>query len=51
MCDLCNELDAKIERYRRLSDLAMDPMTREAAAKLIAELISEKAKLHAGQDE
>lgn len=43
MCNKCDDIDVKLERYRRLSDHAMDKITREAAAKLIAELIAEKA--------
>ena len=50
MCDKCDELDMKIERYRRLADSAMDRLTREAAAKLIEELNAHKAQLHPEQD-
>jgi hypothetical protein len=50
MCDQCDQLDVKIERYRRLSTGTTDSMVREAAAKLIEELNAEKAKLHPEQD-
>ena len=50
MCEECAKLDAKIERYRRLVDRAMDQVTRDAAAKLIEDLTAEKARFHPYQD-
>ena len=49
MCDRCDELDAKIEHYRKLVSLVMDPLTTERAAILIAEIEDQKAALHPGQ--
>ncbi len=50
MCDQCEELDAKIERYRRIFDPVMDRVTRERVAKLIEDLKAEKARLHPEQE-
>ena len=50
MCDKCDELDVKIERYRRLVDRAMDPLTRNAAAELIDDLNDQKTQLHPAQE-
>ena len=49
MCDQCDELDAKIERYRRIVEPVVDPLTKERVNKLIEDLKAEKAKLHPEQ--
>jgi hypothetical protein len=50
MCDECDKIDAKIERYRRIVDPVMDPLTRERVNKLIDDLMAEKAGLHPDPD-
>jgi hypothetical protein len=46
MCEKCQEIDRKIERYRTLGKQVSDPMTHEEAEKLIERLKAEKAALH-----
>jgi hypothetical protein len=46
MCELCRELDYKIEACRRLENSTNDELTREALANLIREYEEDKAKLH-----
>jgi hypothetical protein len=50
MCDKCDELDAKIVRYRAIVDSAMDQLTNQRVAKLIEDLRVEKADLHRGPE-
>ena len=47
MCIECDDIDATIARYQRLSKRVADPQMREAAAHLIAGLEAEKIALHA----
>ena len=49
MCELCRELDYKIEACRRLENSTNDELTREAVADLIREYEEDKAKLHPNQ--
>jgi hypothetical protein len=54
MCDKCDELDGKIEQYRKLasaiSDSAIsDRVTIEGIADRIKELEAQKAQLHPEQ--
>jgi hypothetical protein len=49
MCDLCRELDYKIEKCRRLENSSTDELTREAVAALIRAYEEDKAKLHPNQ--
>ena len=51
MCEKCAELDAKIERYRRLASQVSDPTTTERAATLIAEIKAQKAALHPDREQ
>jgi hypothetical protein len=51
MCDLCRELDYKIEACRRLENSTNDKLTREALADLIREYEEDKARLHPHQSE
>jgi hypothetical protein len=46
MCDKCQELEKKIERYRTLATRLFDQPTIEAINKLIEEMQAEKAGLH-----
>jgi hypothetical protein len=43
MCDLCDELDAKIERYKRLADPALDARTLKQLRDAIEALEAEKS--------
>lgn len=49
MCDLCRELDYKIEACRRIESSTNDELTREAVADLIRKYEEDKAKLHPDQ--
>lgn len=46
MCEKCAELDEKIEHYKMLSASILDQFTIDGIAKLIAEAMAEKLKLH-----
>jgi hypothetical protein len=46
MCDKCQELENKIERYRRLASSINDRLTIDQFNKLIKDAEAEKAKLH-----
>lgn len=49
MCDKCQELEKKIERYRRLAFLINDQLTIDRFNQLIKDTEAEKAKLHPQQ--
>jgi hypothetical protein len=49
MCDLCRELDYKIETCRRLLNSTDNELMLEAAAALIRAYEKDKAKLHPNQ--
>jgi hypothetical protein len=46
MCEKCDELDRRIERYRRLSKIITDEVTLAAIAELIARHEARKRELH-----
>jgi hypothetical protein len=46
MCEKCEELDNKIERYRNLIARVADPQTHEGVGKLIEVLQAQKVALH-----
>jgi hypothetical protein len=46
MCEICEELDNKIERYRNLIAWVADAQTQEGIGKLIEEMQAQKAALH-----
>jgi hypothetical protein len=46
MCWKCIELDRRIGHLRRMMEQLSDPLTIEAANKMIEEMEAEKAKLH-----
>ena len=46
MCARCDEIDAQLERYRRLKDLINDQKLTEAGSRLIERLEAEKRALH-----
>jgi len=49
MCETCNELDKKIERYRQLAARVRDPLLTEGVGKLIEEMEAQKAAFHPEQ--
>jgi len=49
MCDKCQELDKKIERYRHLMTRINDQLAREGIEKLIEEMQAQKAAFHPEQ--
>jgi hypothetical protein len=51
MCEKCNDLDQKIERYREMASRVNDQMTTKGIDELVAELIAKKAELHPEQKE
>ncbi len=46
MCDRCKALDREIENFRRLHEMADDPIALTLVAEAIADLKAEKASLH-----
>ena len=50
MCDKCQELEKKIERYRRLAFSINDQLTIDRFNQLIKDTEAEKAKLHPDQE-
>ena len=50
MCDKCQELEKKIERYRRLADSINDQLTIDRCNQLIKEAEAEKVRLHPEQE-
>jgi hypothetical protein len=46
MCERCNEIDAKIDHYRRLAELITDKPALDGIDQLIAEMETTKASLH-----
>ena len=50
MCDKCQELEKKIERFRRLTLSINDPLTIDRFNQLISDTKAEKAKLHVEQE-
>lgn len=51
MCERCDEIDEKIERYRRIIQHILDRDFNQRAKALIAELEIEKGTLHPDTDE
>jgi hypothetical protein len=49
MCDKCDELDKKIDQYRRILLSIGDQITVERLAGLIGDLQAQKATLHPEQ--
>ena len=49
MCDKCDDLDKKIEHYRRILLSIGDQITVERLAGLIGDLKAQKAALHPEQ--
>jgi hypothetical protein len=51
MCDRCIEIDATLERYRRLSNGLTDQPTLDALKTLTKQLEAEKVQLHPEQQQ
>ena len=51
MCDRCTEIDAALERYRRLTNGLTDQPTIDAIQNLSEQLKAEKVELHPEQQE
>ena len=51
MCDKCQQLEKKIERYRRLAFAINDRETIDRFNQLIKDAEAEKAKLHPDQQQ
>jgi hypothetical protein len=49
MCEKCEELDDKIEHYRRIAASINDQLTIDRIRELVATLEAEKAALHPEQ--
>lgn len=46
MCAKCDEIDAKITRYKRVAGQVNDRVLNDGLAALIEKLLAEKAVLH-----
>ncbi len=46
MCEKCDEIDKKIERYRQIQRTILDQITVDRATEMVAELEAQKAALH-----
>jgi len=46
MCDQCNPINEKINRYMRLRHAIADKQTQDALERLLIELVAKKAALH-----
>jgi hypothetical protein len=49
MCDKCDELDGKIERYRKLASAVSDWLTLDGIAERIKEIEAQKVEFHPEQ--
>jgi hypothetical protein len=49
MCYKCDELDGKVEHYRKLASGISDRLTIEGISERIREMEAQKAKLHPEQ--
>ena len=50
MCEKCQELDGRIERYERLARGITDERTLDGIHELVAKLKAERAALHPEQE-
>jgi hypothetical protein len=51
MCEKCDEIDAKIMRYKRMASEINDTLLNKGLADLIEKMLGEKASLHTEPDE
>lgn len=50
MCRKCDEIDAKIIRYKRIASQINDQLLRDGLAGLLEKMLAEKASLHPEQE-
>jgi hypothetical protein len=50
MCAQCDDIDAKIVRYKRVASQVNDQMVQEGLARLLEKMLAEKAALHPERD-
>ena len=50
MCEKCDDIDAKIIRYKRLASQINDKILNDGIAQLIEKVLAEKASLHPAPD-
>jgi hypothetical protein len=50
MCEACNQLDEKIEHYKKVVCAMTDPLTIERITALVAQLEAKKWDLHHKKD-
>ena len=46
MCEKCDDIDAKIVRYKRVASQINDKILQDGLADLIEKMMAEKAALH-----
>jgi hypothetical protein len=51
MCERCDEIDIKIERYNRMAKMINDEATLQAVDMNIADLEAQKLALHLKQEQ
>lgn len=49
MCEMCDDLEAKIIHFRWMNSVVTDQAARGAAAAIVHEMTDAKAKLHPDQ--
>ena len=50
MCEKCDDIDAKIIRYKRLASQINDKILNDGIAQLIEKVLAKKASLHPEPD-
>jgi hypothetical protein len=50
MCEKCDDIDAKMMRYKRIASQINDRIFQDAAAELIEKMMAEKASFHPKQE-
>jgi hypothetical protein len=50
MCEKCDDIDAKIIRYKRLASQINDKILNDGIAQLMEKMLAEKASLHPEPD-
>jgi hypothetical protein len=51
MCDMCVELDSKIEHYQRMASRINDQAMRDGIKELIERMLAQKLALHPEQEQ
>jgi len=50
MCEKCDDIDAKIIRYKRVASQVNDKILNDGVARLVEKMLAEKASLHPESD-